>query len=220
MKDQRSQAGFSLVEVLVAVLVFAIASAMGVGILTSALRAKAVQEVAGEQAASMQRVRALLRDDLGQLAMRSYRAADGMPAAHVFAGSIDGADRLARQVDGQPLDILLLTRRGWANPGAVRPRSTLQRVAWRFDGRDLQRAAWAYPDEAATSEPVIITVLENISEVRLEFLFGRGWSQSVFASSDQTGGQGAPRAVRLSYMLQTGERVEHLVLTPNGELGR
>lgn len=220
MSARRPQSGFSLVEVLVAVLVFAIASAIGVAILTSALRAKGLQEEAVEEAATVQRVRALLREDVGQLVMRAYRGADGAVAPYVFAGSIDGADRLARQREGEPRDILILTRSGWANPGAARPRSTLQRVAWRYDGARLQRAAWAYPDAAATGAPSVITLAEGVSEPRLEFLFARTWRERVFLASGEVGGGAPPRAVRLSYTLPGGERVEHVVLAPGAELGR
>ena len=216
------EAGFTLVEVLVSVLIFAVAAGIGTGLLTTSLRAKALQEAALDQAQAVERVRALLRDDLGQLVMRETRRPDGAAAAYVFAGAADGADPLSLARAGEARDILVLTRRGWANPGAVRPRSTLQRVAWRLDGEVLQRAAWPHPDLARGTEPRVLDVLTGVSELELEFLLGGTWRADAFiapAGEDEPPGL-PPRAVRLSYVLQGEGRIEHLVLTPASELGR
>jgi len=67
------EAGFTLVEALAALLVFAIAGALSTGLIISALDGRARQEAAAERLASMQIVRTLLREDAGQLVMRPYR---------------------------------------------------------------------------------------------------------------------------------------------------
>lgn len=216
------EAGFTLVEVLVSVLIFAVAAGIGTGLLTTSLRAKALQEAALDQAQAVERVRALLRDDLGQLVMRPARRADGSVEPYVFAGAADGADPLSLARSNEARDLLVLTRRGWANPGATRPRSTLQRVAWRLDGGTLQRAAWAYPDLARASEARTLDVLDGVSEVELEFLLGGTWRSDAFiapAGDEESPGL-PPRAVRLSYVLDGVGPVEHLVLTPASEQGR
>ncbi len=221
-RDCDREAGFTLVEVLVSVLIFAVAAGLGTGLLTTSLRAKALQEAALEEAQAVERVRALLREDLGQLVMRPARRADGSAQPYVFAGDADGADPLSLARSGQARDILVLTRRGWANPGAARPRSTLQRVAWRLDGDTLQRVAWAYPDLARASEARALEVLQGVSAVELEFLLGGTWRSDAFIapSGDEERPSLPPRAVRLSYVLDGVGPVEHLVLTPASEQGR
>lgn len=214
-----SQAGFSLIEVLAAVMVFALISALSIGLLTTALRGKEASEEALDGLATVQRINALLRDDVGQMVMRSVRREDGLRDPRVFALDVEGADPLAPARLDEPREILVLTRTGWANPGGLQPRSGLQRVAWIYDGRDLYRETGPYPDPASGMRPTRQLIAENVANLQLEGLVGSQWSSVIQARASVDGEAQArpPRAIRVRYELAAMGLMEHVLLSSSAE---
>ncbi|MFN4295389.1 MAG: type II secretion system minor pseudopilin GspJ [Brevundimonas sp.] len=143
------RAGFTLVEVLVALAIFAMVASAGVGLLSFAIDNRlAVREVS-ERTAAFQRARALMRADLGQAAPRRVRGADGAPQA-------------AFELGGDSL--FAVTRRGWINPSEA-PRASMQRVDYRLiDGR-LERRVRERLDGARPAEPQVL--LENVESAQV-----------------------------------------------------
>jgi general secretion pathway protein J len=132
------EAGFSLIEVLVALAIGAILMA-GAGLaLTTSLRANEQLTARAEALAAFEQIRLLMKDDVFFAANRPVRDTSGrlMPAFE-----------LSQATDGSP--VLSLVRTGWINPGLVEDRSTLQRVVWRIEDGALVREAWARPDPTA-----------------------------------------------------------------------
>ena len=119
------RAGFTLVEVLVALAIFAMIASAGVGLLSFAIDNRLAVRDASERTAAFQRTRALMRADLGQAAPRRVRGADGAPQA-------------AFELGGEAL--FAVTRRGWINPGEAR-RASMQRVEYRLVEGRLERRA-------------------------------------------------------------------------------
>ncbi|MEM7053328.1 MAG: type II secretion system minor pseudopilin GspJ, partial [Pseudomonadota bacterium] len=118
----RRQLGFTLVEVLVAVLVFGLVAAITYGGLDALTQASGEHTTRANEFAELQRAVAALDRDLRQLVSRPVRQADN---------SI--APALAAQVNG-----FAATRAGWVNPGSQR-RGQLQRFAWQLQGEQLIR---------------------------------------------------------------------------------
>ena len=219
LTEPSSEAGFSLIEVLAAVTVFALISVLRIGLLTTALRGKEASEDALDGLAAVQRINALLRDDVGQMVMRSVRREDGLQDPRVFALDVDGADPLTPSREDEPREVLVLTRTGWANPGGLQPRSGLQRVAWIYDGQDLYRETGPYPDPASGLRPTRQLIAEGVSDLELEALIGGQWSSVVLArtSADGEARSAPPRAVRVRYQHVSLGRMEHLLLSSNAE---
>lgn len=209
----KHQNGFSLIEVLVAVVVFATVSAISVALLSGALRAKAQSEDALERLAAVQRVNALLRDDIGQLVLRPARQREGLVERRVFAASAEGTQAV-RARSGDAREILVLTRTGWSNPGALQPRSTLQRVTWVLDDGQLYREVLAYPDAAPGSEPRRQLLIENIQEVELALITQGRWVNTALLTEGAEELSTAPQAVRLRYTLAGVGAMEHVALSP------
>ena len=211
----RREAGFSLIEVLVAVAVFAAVSAMATGMLAGALRSKAQGEATLEQLAAVQRTAALLREDIGQLTLRSVRNEEGLTDPRLFAADIGGTQAVRRAGEGR--EILVLTRTGWANPGAVQPRSTLQRVAWVLEEDRLYREARAYPDAARAVQPRRQLLIEGVEAVRIDVLAASVWINSARIAANDEAPASPPDAVRLRYETARFGVLEHIVLTPAAE---
>lgn len=216
MERRDRQAGFSLVEILVAISVFAAISAISVALLGGALRAQDASETALGELAQINRVGALLREDIGQIVMRPARGPDGLEDDRVFALDVEGTERVRGRA-GVPREILVLTRTGWANPGGLQPRSTLQRVVWVLEDGDLYRVAYAYPDAALEGMPRRQLIARGLSDVRIEALAAGAWNTRVRMSPSSEGSPAPPAAVRLSYLAPGLGAIEHVVLSPSAD---
>ncbi|MGX6646596.1 type II secretion system minor pseudopilin GspJ [Maricaulaceae bacterium MS644] len=209
--------GFTLLEVLAAVAVFALVSAISVGLLTTALRGKAQTEAALARIDTAQRVGALFTADMGQIVMRPARTGEGLEDPRVFAADARGTE-LVRGGGEAMREVLVFTRTGWANPGANQPRSTLQRVVWLYDGDALWREAYAYPDAARGADPRRRLMADGVSDLQVEVFGGAGWLNQARIGPSGAAGAGAaappPAAVRLRYTLAGVGALEHVALTP------
>ncbi len=211
-----NEQGFSLIEVLAAAAVFAIVSALSVGLLVSALRSEEQSELVLSEVGDVHRVASLLRDDIGQLVPRPVRNGEGLVDPRVFAADINGTETI-RSRSNDPHQIIVLTRAGWANPGRLQPRSSLQRVAWVLDGDSLYREVWAYPDAAAQSEPRRQLLIAGIRAVEVDVLTAGQWINTARVVAGAEGQSEQPDAVRLRYTLPRLGQMEHVVLSPAAE---
>ena len=128
--------GFTLIEMLVALAIFAVIAVGALGLLRFSVDAEAASRTKTQQLAGMRRFLSVWNADLAQAVPRPARDAAGVEHAALEAptGAPDGV-------------ILRLTRGGWSNfDGAAR--SSLQRVEYRWQGGKLARAGYAFLDGA------------------------------------------------------------------------
>lgn len=155
MTAPRPQAsGFTLVEMLIALAIFALIAGGAMGLLRFSVDAEIASRSKTEQLAAMRRFLSIWTADLAQAAPRPSRDEAGgvQPALEAPTGSPDGT-------------ILRLTRGGWSNFDAE-PRPSLQRVAYRWaDGR-LSRAGQPYPDGARADAAVVLTATAAAPRLR------------------------------------------------------
>lgn len=153
-------AGFTLVELLVALTIFALLSAAGVTLLSFSVRA---QEAAEERLARLSEIRragALLTSDLAQAAPRMSRDEAGAARAAMVGGSGQGDAML-----------LSLVRRGWENlDGAQRP--SLQKVQYSWVSGRLERTAYRFVD--GSSALPAVAVVTGVRALRLRYRGPRG----------------------------------------------
>lgn len=208
MSRARAEAGFSLIEILVSVFIFAIIGAISVALLSSTLNARSVNEDVLDQIARLDRLRSLLREDFGQIALRDVRGgeSDGL----VFAGDRAGVTAMRPQSGEQV--VLSFTRRGRANPGLVRARSSLLHVEYLVRGESLVRRVSDYPDLADATALSETVLLDQASDISLDFLAGTAWVRRAAVVSGAEGA-GLPAAIRLRYTLPRLGDLEHIVLT-------
>ena len=151
--------GFSLVELLVALAVFATMAALAYGGLDSVARTRA--ELGRQQAAfqGLMRSVSLLERDLREAASRPVRGnyGEALPALAGTAGHIE------------------FTRAGFANPQAE-PRSNLERVLYELDDAAIKRGTYPVLDRAPGTAPRLTTVRGNVDNFRLRYLdSGNRW---------------------------------------------
>lgn len=196
------RAGFTLVEVLVALAIFALLSVGAVGVMQAALAARDSAAERTATLAGLQRLRGVLLADLSQAAPRATRNAAGAAANFAF--------QLTDPGDGAR-PFLLLTRRGWENPDAAR-RSSLQYVEYRLIEGRLERAARPVLDGAPLGPPqVLITGVQGVRVSALDS--GGGW-RPAWASANL---EPLPRAVRVDLDLGQGGTVPQWFLVSGDE---
>jgi general secretion pathway protein J len=176
--------GFTLVEMMVALLIFGLISAAGVGVLSFSMDNQQVVRARSHRLGEIQRARLALKADLAQAAARRTRDADGRPAARNLWGG--------EQAVGGPA--LQLVRRGWDNPDGA-PRASLQAVEYRLMEGRLERRTRAALDGAAWRPPQVL--LTGVREARVAFLVGGQWIETVPNGTYQP----LPQAVRLDLTL-------------------
>jgi general secretion pathway protein J len=198
----QSERGFTLVEMLVAILIFGVIAAAGVAVMRSTIDSQAIVRAQVDRHGEFQRLRAVLKADLAQAAPRRTRSTEGLAQSAPFTGG-DPAT-------GGPL--IALVRRGWENPDGA-PRASMQYVEYRLEGRRLERRVRPYLDGAALGEAQVLS--EGVEAAHVAFLFREQWSPAWNEASGAL-----PDAVRLDLTLDgMGGPVTQLFLTPGRGLG-
>ena len=189
--------GFTLVEMLVALLVFSLLSAAGVAVLGFAADNRAVVRERMDDVAALQSARALIKTDLEQIADRRTRADGGVPSRSLSGGESDAAP------------VLAFTRRGWDNPDEA-PRASMQYVEYRLVEDRLERRARSALDGAALGEPQVL--LRGVRGLAVAFYARGAWAPAWAPSADRP----LPQAVRLQLDLESFGEVTQLILLPDG----
>ena len=187
----------TLVELLVALGIFALVSAASISVLGLALAGRDQLEAATDEARALERVRSLLRADLAQVVPRPVRGPDGAtsPALAGGAGLADARPGQAGTAPGETV-LLVLTRGGWDDPGNLRPRPELQRVTYLVRGGALVRRTRPYLDAALQTPSQDQVLLEDLTDLAVAFHDGREWRDGYAGSED---GADLPRAVRFAF---------------------
>lgn len=161
----RAARGFTLLEVLVAIAIFALVSAMAFGGLNQVLdsRERIDSERVFWRGATL--VFRNMEQDLMQARLRTVRDVDGAPLA-AFLG---------RPVDSRALGLpsLEFTRGGLPVLNVI-DRSDLQRVAYRLHERKLYRWVWPALDRSPNTKPLETVVMTDVDEFAVRFFDDKG----------------------------------------------
>ena len=152
MKPKTLQA-FTLLELLVALAIFAIIAIMAYAGLNTILTARQQTEQHAAQLAQLQITFLWLGRDIEQLVERAIRDQYGDRQA-ILQGKNSNLE---------------LTRAGWRNP-ARQKRSSLQRVAYFLEDKILYRSYWWVLDRAQDTSPIKMDLLNNVNAFKLRYL--------------------------------------------------
>jgi general secretion pathway protein J len=170
--------GFSLVELLVAVAIFALAAGLAYGGLNGLVRARGQLQVQAEQLQALQFAVGLIERDLRAAVDRPVR--DGYAAPSVSMQAAPGR--------------IELSRIGHAN-ALAQPRAEIERVSYQLDGQALQRLRYPVLDRAPGTVPDIQPLLEGVERIEFRLLDRSGRAHSIWPQP--RGGDALPRAVEL-----------------------
>ncbi|QCF26074.1 type II secretion system minor pseudopilin GspJ [Hydrocarboniclastica marina] len=190
----RTQGGFTLLEVLIAVTLTAL---IGVGVsqlLSSVIDAKNGIDRVSEEFTRMQRAVVVMERDLAQAVLRPVRDAYGEPMPSLTSRA-------------EPLAIEF-TRTGWRNPLRA-ARSDLQRVAYEVIDDRLVRYYWDVLDRAQDTLPREQELLDGVTELSWRFLnHKREWSDG-WPSDTQMQNMGPDNADEIPLPLAVEFEINH-----------
>ena len=157
--------GFTLVELLVAIFIFAIVSAIAMGGYNELVKQSDIVNAGAARTRAIQATMQRLNLDFTSLEPRPVRQPLGDGLVPALRADEKGGDE----------SLVEFTHSGWSNPAGV-PRSTLQRVAYRLEENKLIRQYWLSLDRTMSSEPESAVLLEGVKDVRLRFMdANRSW---------------------------------------------
>lgn len=190
--------GFTLLEMVVAIGIFALIAAISYTSLDRFLNARTLINSKHEQLKQLQTAMTLMEQDIRFMVGRAVR--DGF-------GDLEGA-----LISGEDLRLSEdeLVRLTTSRPMLGQPEgSRLQRVAWRLEDGELKRVTWAVLDRDQDSTERIRTVLDDIDTITLEFysysplgelLLEPGWT-----------GDGKPAGVEFELTMRNGQRYKRVI---------
>lgn len=182
----RRMGGFTLLELLIAIAIFALLGLGTYRMLDSVLRTDSSTRAHEQQLRELVRAIAAFERDLLQVTVRPVRDPFGEARPALLGETLDSA-------------VVELSRVGWRNP-LGQARASVQRVRWQLSGEQWQRHYWTVLDQAQDSQPNVQQALEGVTRLQLRYLDGDGaWQSSwppVQSSADEQL-KALPQAVEL-----------------------
>lgn len=191
-------AGFTLLEVLIALSIFAVIGMASYRVLDTVILSQDRVQAHADNLRHLQRAMLLMSLDIEQAVNRSIRG--------------PYAEEVASMVAGEGDYLLQLSRTGWRNPLAL-ARSNLQRVAYElgmqqdsegdasiYEKQELSllRHYWPVLDQGQDSLPQTQTLLSEVDNAEFRFLDQRGnWHLRWPAGTEQAAEEAMPVAVEI-----------------------
>lgn len=194
------QRGFTLVEMLLAIALFAMLSLTALTVFRGVLKNDEITQRKSTQLTQLQRALAIVERDLTQAQARAPTGDKRWPAAPEFAVLQTAGE------EGGDFQLLLI-RNGWPNPQARLPRATQERVGYRYRQGRLERLSYpnlSSPQAAARS----VLLLSEVTRFQLRF-----YRQGEWLTAWRAGGL-LPQAVEIVIDTPALGEVRRIVTLP------
>ena len=192
--------GFTLIEIVVALAVFAVVGTMAFTGLNGILKQQAALQQRSDQIKSLQLALKYLERDISQIIARPVRDqyGDRQPA---FSADEDS--------------IMSFTYSGWRNPAGL-SRSHLQRVAYEIsEEEELIRHTWNRLDGAISEESRSVPLLVDVENFEWQFLNqGNVWETRWPPLNSRQDNTSLPRAVSVSFSIQPWGKITRVIPVP------
>ncbi len=182
--------GFTLIELVVSVAIFAVISTAAYAFISMVLTAKERSDAVSVELAALQKTMLILQQDFEQIVDRGIRDQYG--------------DR-QQPIVSNDLSAIEFSRVGWTVPPfAKTKRSEVARVRYYQEEGQLWRAHWPYPDRAEGSEAVKTALLSEMDALEVRYLFFNDekqaeWSREWPPLSVALGSPRLPRAIEMTF---------------------
>jgi len=192
--------GFTLLEILVALAVFAVMTAAAYSGLNAVLDSRERLSVESQKWRDLALVFGRIEQDIANAAPRPVRDSSDLVAPALVG-------RQNRRNEDEPH--LALTRTGPAQAGT---NAAVQRVGYRLKKQDLEQLLWPVLDQAPRTTPEVLTLARGIAAFELRYLDpGEEWHTDWPPTGEQ---DEMPSAVEVSLVLESKERITRIFLLP------
>lgn len=196
--ERFKQGGFTLLEMLVAIGIFAMMSVAAYSGLDGMLKAQAAIDASGEQLAGLQMAMVIIGGDFEQATNRPVRDEYAIEQAAMIGSST-----------------LEFTRSGWDNP-LRQARATLQRVRYEVEDGALIRSYWPTLDRGSSENPRRAILIDNIEEASFRFgpVAGEWFSDWPRPAQGEEEAVPLPRAIELNLTIKGVGEITRLFRLP------
>jgi general secretion pathway protein J len=189
MKIMTKSHGFTLIEILIALAVFAILATITSSVMFYAFNTRARVAEHAERLVTLQLAISLLERDTEQTVVRAVRGNE-MRLFSAFVGQ---------------KNYMELTRGGFANPGSEEKRSMLKRVGYLCDGSQLLRRSWGSLDSVDRKNSADKILLNNLTKCQFNYLNQNSqllpeWRENAVTQNQKS--EPLPKAVQLSLVFK------------------
>nr|VFK21594.1 MAG: general secretion pathway protein J [Candidatus Kentron sp. LFY] len=213
----RKPAGMTLIELLIALAVFAVISTITYGAIRTATETQQRIQARSMRFGALQKTMAVIDRDVSQIVNRPIRDEYGEPLPALQASKDD-------------FHLMEFTRTGWQTLVGAN-RTPLRRIAYALDDGRLLRLVWSVLDRAEDSSPRSSVLLTGVDTVDIRYLdaddqwlsawplqwtetkAGPGTSHGI---SPGTSSGGLPRAVEIGVDVAGIGRITRLLTLPGG----
>jgi general secretion pathway protein J len=196
--------GFTLIEILVAMAIFAALSLSAYQILGQAQLTDEVTAKTNRRLVELEKAFTLLDADFRQVVGRQMR----------FNGEAASEQLMLwqRNVLSSSSMSLIFSRLGWGNYQFREPRGEIVKVGLTLDDQCLQRWFWVSPDSTSAEQPTKRCILNNVERWDVQFYTQNSWSEQW----EQTGT--LPSGIKLTLQLKDIGKIERVFALPASQI--
>jgi general secretion pathway protein J len=195
-------AGFTLLEILVALFIFTIIAVIMTRALHTVFDSQAVTEKRAIRLAELQMAMLLMSRDVEQMIDRPIQNAERKTEAPLIGTSKS----------------ITFTHGGLANPLGQLQRSTLQRTSYFLAENNLVRQTWEVLDQVPTSKPSNRNLLSNVAALHFEYLDTEKHYNDRWPPANKPKAPVFPSAVKVSLTLTHWGTITQVYLIPGSSL--
>ena len=196
--------GFTLLEVLIAIAIFALLSLAAYQVLQGVLRSGEISKEHSASLTQLQRAMLIIDQDFSQIVARTSgdenSDSDELQVISASSSLFDSED--------QGIEF---NRLGWQNPLNLLPRSNILRVRYRLQEGQLQRLYFLYPDLVAGQEPEVQVLLNKIEKLSFRF-WNKGWKNSWQNAAK------LPAGIEIRFTSKEYGEIRRAFLVPEGKV--
>ncbi|MGL6010807.1 MAG: type II secretion system minor pseudopilin GspJ [Shewanella oncorhynchi] len=201
LKLTSAQRGFTLLEMLIAIAIFAMIGLASNAVLSTVLTNDEVTRAFSTRLKALQQGFGAIERDLAQMVARTPRLLEGGRGSTVFQTGNDILDSES--------EALVFYRLGWLNPDGLLPRGSLQSVAYVVHEGRLERWYFPYPEPEFGAEPIKTLIIDKVLSVEYSFFMEDKWERKVEATK-------LPKAIAMEIEIEGLGKIQRKFLLPLG----